>query len=151
MVWRPATLKRVSRAHSSGVPSLTQSMGCYWLHSYQTSFYSFPCSVWALGKFCFVNMSSSRVSRRVVLYNVFRDVGPMSLGMLGLCLWRPQCQKVEIVHGLYYNCQPHGLLYRCNSSLIHSTSTVRQTKLSLSIKKLALVNHPNSLRILIFF
>jgi hypothetical protein len=68
-----ALFTRASRAHSSGVPSLSQSLDVYWLlHSNQTGF-QFVCLLrGALGKYSLDKMSSSRFSRTGFLYNVYK-------------------------------------------------------------------------------
>ncbi len=61
---------------------LPQTIGCYWLlqlsnpvpigfHRDQTSFQSSALYLWALGKICFVKMSSSTLCCTVFLSNVF--------------------------------------------------------------------------------
>ncbi len=87
---------RDSRAQMCTVSSLPQTVGCCWL-SWQSNqlllvptaikpvYNSLLSTVWALGKYCFVNLSSSTISCTDFLDNVCPLAGWLEVSKLLVC------------------------------------------------------------------
>jgi hypothetical protein len=84
LVWKPSS-KRGSRDQLCAVSSLPQTVGCYWLWCLSNQLLLAPTEIkpvyflilstlWALGKYCFVNLSSSTFSCKIFLYNFLSAV-----------------------------------------------------------------------------
>ncbi len=116
-----ALLTRDSRVLSCAVSSSPQTIGCYWLlqwsnpvsigsHSDQTSFQSSSLYLWALGKHCFVKMSSSTLCCTVFSYNVF-DPCCMLISMLPIYVHAACgstcCVSMSMQHGQVHAVCPY--------------------------------------------
>ncbi len=104
---------------------LPQTIDCYWLlqwsnpvsigcHSDQTSFQSSSLYLWALGKHCFVKMSSSTLCCTVFLYKVF-GIGPSSKVAM------KHLPDIATMPGLFWPAKlPPGHSRRLLSCLLHN-------------------------------